>query len=149
MVRGGQMIDVPAGATKLPPVMNVDVNQIMKTNPLITDFPPLPSRDLIYASNNNQAPVPPPGPGPAFVPPIIGSVIGPVIGIPLGPHSTTVHTGGTGHSGSEHTSDGTNGSGKHGARTKGPNTMSGSDIAKPHGSSPPSRRKPSKHTGPG
>jgi hypothetical protein len=26
------MIDIPSGATKLPPVMNVD--QIMKTNPL-------------------------------------------------------------------------------------------------------------------
>jgi hypothetical protein len=54
-VRGGQREDVPAGATKLPPPVNVDLDDIMKNNPLITDFPPLPSRDLIYATRSNPS----------------------------------------------------------------------------------------------
>jgi|GEM_PF-2998791 len=48
-VRAGQMLDVPAGATALPKPANVDLSQIMATHPLITDFGPLPSRDLIQA----------------------------------------------------------------------------------------------------
>jgi hypothetical protein len=54
----GQMFDVAAGATKMPAPQNFDIDQFMKKNPLITDFPPLPSRDLIYASARNN----PPGP---------------------------------------------------------------------------------------
>ena len=46
-VRGGQMIDVPAGATTLPDPVNINLNQVMKTHPLIVGFPPLPSRDAI------------------------------------------------------------------------------------------------------
>jgi len=42
----------PAGATKLPPPVNVNLDEIMNKNPLITDFPPLPSRDLIYAARD-------------------------------------------------------------------------------------------------
>src|SRR6185295_6131669 len=53
VVKGGQMLDVPAGATKLPAVVNIDLNDIMKTHPLITNFRPLPSRDLIYAAQRN------------------------------------------------------------------------------------------------
>lgn len=60
-VQAGQMLDVPAGATTLPMPTNVDLNQIMKTHPLITDFRPLPSRDLIAAAAQQQ---PPPDPGP-------------------------------------------------------------------------------------
>ena len=55
-VRAGQMLDVPAGATTLPLPTNVDLNQIMKSHPLITDFPPLPSRDLIVAASQQQRP---------------------------------------------------------------------------------------------
>jgi FecR protein len=43
-VRAGQMLDVPAGATKLPSPVDIDLDQIMKTSPLITDFPPLPGQ---------------------------------------------------------------------------------------------------------
>jgi hypothetical protein len=46
----GQMIDVPSGASSIPSAQNFDVDQFMNSNPLITDFPPLPSRNLIYAS---------------------------------------------------------------------------------------------------
>ena len=52
-VRGGQMLDVPAGATTLPMPVNIDVNQVMKTHPLIVGFRPLPSRDLIAATGRN------------------------------------------------------------------------------------------------
>ena len=57
-VRAGQMLDVPAGATTLPEPVDIDLNQVMKTHPLITDFRPLPSRDLIAAVAKNQG-----GPG--------------------------------------------------------------------------------------
>lgn len=55
-VAAGQMLDVPAGATTLPMPVNIDLNQVMKTHPLITGFPPLPSRDLIAAAARNQGP---------------------------------------------------------------------------------------------
>lgn len=65
-VRAGQMLEVPAGATKMPLPTNVDLNQIMKTHPLITGFGPLPSRDLIYAAA--QEPPPPQPRGPSVLP---------------------------------------------------------------------------------
>lgn len=76
-LRGGQMEDVPAGATKLPPPVNIDVNDVMKKHPLITDFPPLPSKDLIYA-NAPDRPVQgqPVGGGPAVIPTVIGPLLG-------------------------------------------------------------------------
>jgi mannose-6-phosphate isomerase-like protein (cupin superfamily) len=52
-VGAGQMLDVPPGATHLPRVRDFDINRFMNKNPLITDFPPLPSRDLIYAAAAN------------------------------------------------------------------------------------------------
>jgi hypothetical protein len=52
-VRAGQKLNVPPGASKLPAPEDIDVDQVMKKNPLITDFPALPSRDLIYTSRNN------------------------------------------------------------------------------------------------
>jgi hypothetical protein len=55
-VRGGQTLDVPAGATKLPMPVDIDLNQVMNTHPLITGFRPLPSRDLIAATARNQSP---------------------------------------------------------------------------------------------
>jgi hypothetical protein len=72
----GQMLDVPAGANALPPVQDFDVNDFMNTNPLVTDFPPLPSRNLISASNPPQRIYPsqpvaggPARPAPPFVRP--------------------------------------------------------------------------------
>lgn len=53
-VKAGQMLDVPAGATTLPMPVDIDLNQVMKTHPLITDFGPLPSRDLITAAAQQQ-----------------------------------------------------------------------------------------------
>jgi hypothetical protein len=49
-VRAGQMLDVPSGATKLPPPVEIDLDQFMKTSPLITGFPPLPRQGLISAA---------------------------------------------------------------------------------------------------
>ena len=81
-VRGGQMIDIPPGATTLPPVVNIDVNDVMKKHPLITDFPPLPSRDLIYASKPNPPQGQPAGGGSgggiSVNVPIVGNLVGPV-----------------------------------------------------------------------
>lgn len=45
-VRAGQMVDVPAGANKMPQPVNINLKEAMKS-PLITDFPPLPSAPLI------------------------------------------------------------------------------------------------------
>ena len=53
-VRAGQMLDVPAGADKLPAPVEVDLSEIMRKSPLIKDFPPLPSQDLIMAAINDQ-----------------------------------------------------------------------------------------------
>jgi hypothetical protein len=58
-VRAGQMLAVPAGATTLPRPVNVDLDQIMKTSPLIIDFRPLPSQDLIAAAIQEQRRSPP------------------------------------------------------------------------------------------
>src|SRR4051794_7223213 len=87
-VHGGQMEDVPAGASKLPPPVNVNLSQIMKHHPLITEFAPLPSRDLIMATANNPTvsqgqPVDDPaGPGGSFLPSLVPTLgIG---GIPMG-----------------------------------------------------------------
>jgi hypothetical protein len=84
-VRGGQMEDVPPGATKLPPPTNINIDEVMNKNPLITDFPPLPSRDLIYASKG-QPPVSQGQPvgGSVVVPPIISGILGTAIGVPRG-----------------------------------------------------------------
>jgi hypothetical protein len=53
-VRAGQMLDVPADAEKLPAPVEVDLSEIMRKSPLIKDFPPLPSQDLIIAAINDQ-----------------------------------------------------------------------------------------------
>jgi hypothetical protein len=81
-VHAGQMLDVPAGATSLPLPTNVDLNQIMNSHPLITDFPPLPSRDLIVAASQQQPP-PPSGPSTFPILPVISLLGG---GVNVGPH---------------------------------------------------------------
>jgi hypothetical protein len=79
-LRGGQMEDVPAGATKLPAPVNVNLSDIMKHHPLITDFGPLPSRDLIMATASNppvyqgQPADEPAGPAPSFLPSFLPTV---------------------------------------------------------------------------
>jgi hypothetical protein len=82
-VRAAQMVDVPPGATTVPLPVNVDLNDIMKRHPLITDFPPLPSRDLIIAAANQQQP-PPSGPSAFPILPVINLGGGVVVG-PRGP----------------------------------------------------------------
>src|SRR4051812_22760237 len=59
-VMAGQLLDVPPGATTLPMPVNFDVNQLMRTHPLITDFRPLPSYPLIMAVAQRPPPPPPP-----------------------------------------------------------------------------------------
>jgi len=55
-VRAGQMLEVPPNATTLPLPTDVDLNEIMQKHPLITDFPPLPSRSLILAVRSQRQP---------------------------------------------------------------------------------------------
>ena len=122
-VRGGQMEDVPAGANTLPPPVNINLSDLMRKHPLITDFGPLPSRDLILATASNPPPdrePPPSQPGilPSLIPTIIGVGLGPIIGGGGSSHSNThtntdtpthTHTGDKKHTkypGKTNTSDG-------------------------------------------
>ncbi len=43
-VRAGEALDVPAGATTLPDPVEIDLNDTMEKHPLLTDFPPLPTK---------------------------------------------------------------------------------------------------------
>ena len=86
-VLAAQMVDVPPGATTIPPPTNFDLSNLMRNHPLITDFPPLPSQDLIAAAAH-QPPPPAPGPsGPNIFPilPVIGLTGG---GLSGGSHGT-------------------------------------------------------------
>jgi hypothetical protein len=51
-VAAAQMLEVRADTKMLPDPVHIDLNEIMQTHPLITDFPPLPSQDLIFAAAN-------------------------------------------------------------------------------------------------
>jgi hypothetical protein len=53
-LRAGQMLNVQADAMKLPAPEEVDLDQVRKTHPLLTDFPPLPSDNLIRAAIKKQ-----------------------------------------------------------------------------------------------
>jgi hypothetical protein len=105
-VRAGQMVDVPPGAKTVPLPTNFDLNELMNSHPLITDFPPLPSRDLIAAASQQQSPPAPPPSGPSVFPilPVINLFGG---GFNRGPHrrpdrnhrppgNTQTHPDGTG-----------------------------------------------------
>jgi FecR protein len=81
-LRAAQMVDVPPGATTVPLPVNVDLNDLMKKHPLITDFPPLPSQGLIIAAA--QQPPPPTGPSAYPIVPVI-DLFGGVVGGPRGP----------------------------------------------------------------
>ncbi len=117
-VRGGQMEDVPAGATKLPPPVNVNLSDIMKKNPLITDFGPLPSRDLIMTTASNPAaPQGAPADGePARPGAVFPSIIPSIIGVGLGP----ILGGGGGHQSSSHSNRNTNTHTNRNTNTKSP-----------------------------
>jgi hypothetical protein len=71
-VRAGQMLDVAAGATTLPNPVEIDLDELLKTHPLITDFDPLPSHDLIVGvaqkrqnASGRRGIRPPPSPRPS------------------------------------------------------------------------------------
>jgi len=53
-VRGGQMLVVSAGATRLSEPVDIDVDRLLGTATLITAFPPLPSLELIRNVANSQ-----------------------------------------------------------------------------------------------
>ena len=53
-VRGGQMLIVKAGATHLPEPVDIDVDRLLRTAILISEFPPLPSLNLIRNVANDQ-----------------------------------------------------------------------------------------------
>ena len=76
-VRAGQMLDVPAGATTLPMPVNINLNDVMRNHPLITDFKPLPSQPLIMAAAQQPQPAPPP---PSYTGPNINIDIGGILG---------------------------------------------------------------------
>jgi hypothetical protein len=78
-VRAGQMLDVPAGATTLPMPVNINLNDVMKNHPLITDFRPLPSQPLILAAAQQQPPAPAPPPS-SYTGPNINIDIGGILG---------------------------------------------------------------------
>lgn len=79
-VRAGQMLDVPAGATKLGMPQNIDINDVMKSHPLITNFGPLPTRNLIAAAARDQAN----GERVYQAQPVANAPRGPAIGINIG-----------------------------------------------------------------
>jgi hypothetical protein len=54
-VQAGQLLNVKAGAKKLPKPERVDLRRILETHPLIKNFPPLPSLDLILAVADGRA----------------------------------------------------------------------------------------------
>jgi len=53
-VRGGQVLNVNAGARRLPKPGRVDLRRIVETHPLIKNFPPLPSLDLILGTQGRN-----------------------------------------------------------------------------------------------
>jgi hypothetical protein len=128
-VHGGQMEDVPAGATKLPPPVNFDLNDVMQHHPLITDFPPLPSQDQIYATANQPVAGQPVGGGPAMIVPIIGGLIGGgPISIGPGPIG-----GGSGHRGSKYPGRRTGGHDGTGTHDGGHTSAPLRDVPTTHG----------------
>jgi FecR-like protein len=66
-VSAGQMLDVAAAASTLPMPVNIDLDELMRTHPLIVDFKPLPSLPAILAVTKRQPPST--SSGPATQPP--------------------------------------------------------------------------------
>src|SRR2546430_6185867 len=91
-VHAGEVLHVKAGARKLPAPERANLRRIMDTHPLIKNFPPLPSLDLILAVMQNQNPnLPPPrtigsrGPQPAPSPNYVPNPSGPPSGPQMPP----------------------------------------------------------------
>lgn len=78
-VREGQFLDVPAGATKMPKPVNIDLNVAMKT-PLITDFPPLPKGNLAKSGTGKPTPRSKTGGGSSGSSGTSGGGSGPIVG---------------------------------------------------------------------
>lgn len=53
-VVGGQMLDVPAGARTLGLPVEISLEQLMRTHPLVRNFRELPSRDRVAAASRDQ-----------------------------------------------------------------------------------------------
>ena len=53
-LRAGQMLNVQGDAMKLPAPEEVDLEQVRRTHPLLADFPPLPSDNLIRTAIRKQ-----------------------------------------------------------------------------------------------
>ena len=79
-LRAGQMLEVPAGATTLGMPVDINIDEVMKTHPLVTNFRPLPSRDLITQAARDQAN----GEQVYQGQPVTGGSRGPSIGIGIG-----------------------------------------------------------------
>jgi hypothetical protein len=94
-VRGGQLLHVRAGSKKLPKPGRADLRRILNSHPLIKNFPPLPSLDLIRAVADEGNSNPPPQPQPPPPPPSggTGPVTGPVTGPQGGPSPVYLPTG--------------------------------------------------------
>jgi hypothetical protein len=58
-IQGGQMLRVPSGATKIPKPVNIRIEELLKTHPLLADLPLLPSQDLMLAVVQGQNAPPP------------------------------------------------------------------------------------------
>ena len=58
-IQGGQMLNIPSGADKIPKPVNVRIEELVKNYPLLAGFPPLPSQDLILAVVQGQNAPPP------------------------------------------------------------------------------------------
>jgi hypothetical protein len=54
-LRGGQTLEVPRGARTLGTPVEVDLDGVMKTHPLVRNFRALPSRDRIARATREQA----------------------------------------------------------------------------------------------
>src|SRR5437588_420066 len=88
-VRGGQLLHVRAGSKKLPKPGRADLRRILNSHPLIKNFPPLPSLDLIRAVADGGNPNPPS----QSQPQVPSGGTGPVIGPQGGPSPVYLPTG--------------------------------------------------------
>jgi hypothetical protein len=134
-VRAGQMLDVPAGATTMPEPVNIDLDRVMKTSPLIKDFPPLPSEGLIMAVIREQQNAEPVFQGVAVSDPIRGYPVTPPF-YPGGPGSGGPgrHPGG---GGGKPPPSGGGGPSATGGQPDGPSDDTGGGTRPPGGTKPP------------
>lgn len=116
VARGGQMLDVPSGATKMPKPKKIDVKKLVNQHPLLANFPPLPNEDDLYGgggaekktSVGNKTPQDPvvynPPPPPGSSAPTGSAPTGPIgpagpVLIPTGPPYTGDHDDHPSHDG--------------------------------------------------